>query len=96
MISFENLQQTNDEDCNDLIIVQQVRLSEEDSMDYMELDVLLRADKKNILNEVLSDHTGSFSNDILGFIDWSQLKLCLEMCQQVVNEDILQELLAES
>ena len=85
MISFENLQQTNDEDCNDLIIVQQVRLSEEDSMDYMELDVLLRADKDDVLSDILSDHTGSFSNDILGFTDWTQLKPCLQMCQQVYH-----------
>lgn len=87
MISFENLQQTNDEDNNDLIIVQQVRLTEEDSMDYMQLDELLRADKDDILGDILSDHTGSFSNDILGFSDWNQLKPCLKVCQQRVNPE---------
>lgn len=87
MISFENIVQTNDEDGNDIIIVQQVILTEEDSMDYMQLDELLRADKNDVLGDILSDHTGSFSNDILGFSDWNQLKPCLKACQQLINPE---------
>lgn len=92
MICFENLKQTTDASGNDIIVTQQVILTEDNSMDYMELDVLLSDNNDNeTLGDILSDHTGSFSNNILGFTDWTQLKpclkACLKACQQVINPE---------
>lgn len=84
MIIFENLKHANGEDGNSIIIDQRVELTEEDALDYIELDELLHDNDDDDLIECVSDFGGSYSNDILGFSDWGQLRPCLEACRTIV------------
>lgn len=65
---------TTDNDGNAITISTDVTLTEEDAIDYIELDELLRShpDNENI-GDILSDWGFSYSNDILSTIYWDRL-----------------------
>lgn len=88
MITLEILEHETGEDGNSIIINQRIELTEEDALDYIELDTLLRDNDNDDLVECVSDFGGLYSNDILGFFDFSQLRPCLEACRTIVNQKV--------
>jgi len=78
MLEVVNAVSTNDTDGNSFIIVQVVRLSEQQVIKYIQLDKILRSAQENEFSDLMSDYGWSYSNDILGTRNWDSLDLLLD------------------
>jgi hypothetical protein len=69
---------TTQDDGNSIVITMEIRLTDKDAQDYIELDELLRNSVTEQLQEIVSDYGWTYSNNILSSTYWDRLSDVLE------------------
>lgn len=86
MIAISKVTQMSGEDGNSIIVSQQVELTEEDAMTYIQIDELLRKHHNN--KEVLdcvSDYGFTYVDDTLVTIYWDRLNDLLTALVYIID-----------